>query len=81
MIKNPAGIQDEGSHFALDFHFRNVCNTQGPMSNVKYLKFGRGVMWELSTCKWQLMVQEHNAIAHGKCVRWDTKAKVEPRKN
>lgn len=34
-------------------------------------------IWELSTCKWQLKPQEQNAIAHGKCVRWDTSTKVE----
>lgn len=43
------------------------------------MKSGGGIIWELSAYKWQLKGQEHNAMAHGKCVSWDTKAKLGPR--
>lgn len=33
------------------------------------VQFGRGIIWELSTCTWQLKTQEHNGIAHGEWTR------------
>lgn len=71
------GMQEKGL-FALDLHSRCVCRGAGIKQPVDEV---RGhVIWDWSTSKEPLKPREHNAIAHRKYVRWDTKATAEPGK-